>query len=298
MKKICLIIGAAVLFNCAARAELIAYEPFQYKEGNGESLEGEGTGFGWAGGWTLSVPPGYVPKNQPPNYAIFTRHSNYANGVPLYGFNYADTNGLALPVRGKVYAWLRTAHRWQDGFWDGFPASRLFAQPHEVPVGGSIWFSILAMQNSSAESTTARNYIQLNPAQGLWQIVGCPDASSGSLAILQWGILDRSGKETSAFAPAVQSGQPMFLLVRVTITSPTVCSVSLWVNPNDMSSVTALGSPHAQRAAIPTTNKIFTGLTFHTDIRRSFSFDEIRVGTELYDVTRRDPFGPTLFIMK
>ena len=294
MKKMCLITGAALLAGCAARAELIAYEPFQYQDGNGESLEGEGTGVGWGGGWILGKPAGYTNIN----YAIFTRQSNFAGGVPLHNFNYADTNGVALPANGKVYARLRAAYPNYLDAWDGFTASRVFGQPREVPVNGSIWFSILAMQPSSAPSTSARNYIQLNPAQGLWQIVGCPDANSGSLAILQWGILDRSGKEATAFAPAVQSGQPMFLVVRMTRTSATACSVSLWVNPPDMASTTTLGAPHAQRTGIPTTIGTFTGVSFHTDVRRNFYFDEIRVGTELRDVTRSDPYASTLLFLK
>ena len=289
MKKTCVMIGAAFL-GCAARAELIAYEPFQYRDGNGESLIGGGTGTGWDGKWVAGAPSWYTGSS----YALFTRHLN-----PVFDFHYADTNGLALPCKGKTYASLSVSSPGFDGAWEGFYASRAFAQTNAVQVGDSIWISLLALQNSSAAATSARNYIQLETVGGQnWSVIGCP-ADSSALEELQWGIINYYGKESYHFAPSpiLSSGQPMFLVVRVTMTSASACSISLWVNPLDMSSVASLGTPYVSTPNNPSSG-LFTGVMFHTDRRRTFSFDEIRVGTELRDVTRSDPLGPTRLIVK
>jgi len=296
MKKMHIMLGA-LFIACAAHATLIAYEPFQYKEGNGESLNGEGTGIGWGSFWNID-PPLNAPETVFSMY--FTRHSY--NGLD---FSYADTNGVAVPNSGNVYLRFMDS-RWPAGhygtpWWYSAFADRSFAETHYVDVNESIWFSIQAIQRSNQfwYPNSRQVYMTLLTPGTPWAIVGFDP--SGNNTAQQWGIWTPNLDDKIEFARAPQltgADKAAFLVTRVTMLPSNKCEISLWVNPEDISSVEALGPPHVARTNVQTYGNEFYGFRLGVWIDRGLLCDEIRVGTTLRDVTLSNPFVGTLLIAK
>ncbi len=168
MKKMLIMLGM-LAFVRASHAKLIAYEPFSYPGGNGESLVGVDAGLGWDGGWEVGSPAAYTGTGTP----IFTLHSAYTNGFPEFYFNYADTNGVAIPTRGHAYAKFRFSNPSESmqGAWGGFYAQRAFAETNAVPVNSSIWFSLIAAQGSYNGTFSSRVLVGLQAAGVAWDII-------------------------------------------------------------------------------------------------------------------------------
>lgn len=296
--KAILFTSIMTLATHAAHAKLIAYEPFDYEDGNGESLAGTDTGYGWGGAvptWTLGTPSG--DANSRP---YFARHNMCTNGVVQYDFSYADTNGIAVVTHGNTYAKFTDSHH--GGPWEGTTARRTLAETNVVSIGDSIWISFLGThQGTGASKAGVANRTELtllSPDRGAnsWAIVcGAVDNDSGNL---KWGI-HHSSKPYYAYATnLVQTYTASLVIAQIKITKSKTASVNLWVNPPDISSEQALGTPQKTSTNQAVTPE-FYGVYLTTHKSKTLLFDELRIGTTLRDVIVGDiPPEATLVIIR
>jgi len=304
MKTFAITALCALLFAGTLRAEIIAYEPFMYSGGNGQSIVGEGTGTGWGG----EYPTWYkdFPFNHPVNYAVMTRHSTHTNGFPQFEFNYTDGKGVSVPTSGKTYArfadtrnasYQGATHEGKVFWWEVF-ASRTFAETNYVYVGESVWFSVSALQRDRYDDVSRRVWLSITGLGASWNIVG--NISAAGNTYNQWGIRAYVGTkdELVMASPVAGTTIPDFLVARLTVNSPTTCTVSLWINPADTSSVSALGTSNAYRNNINISHYAYHGFRVGVSMGRTLCFDEVRVGTTLKDVIKYNPYGPTMLIIK
>ncbi|MCL1909964.1 MAG: hypothetical protein FWG05_03405 [Kiritimatiellaeota bacterium] len=288
---------ALIVSACVARAEIIAYEPFNYKNGAGESLNGAGTGVGWGGDWDID-PPLNAPETE---YSMYFRRLNY-NGLD---FNYNDTNGVAVPNSGNVYLQFMDS-KWPSGnygapWWFSAFADRPFAETHYINDGESIWFSIIALQRSNQHwySDNRQVYMTVLTPGTPWAIVGFDPSWDSTQS--QWGIYTPGleGKiEFERAAKITDGSKAAFLVTRAKCLLNGKFEISLWVNPEDISSQEAMGAPDVVRTDITRWGNEFYGFRLGVWIDRGLLCDEIRVGTTLRDVVKGDPYASTLVIIK
>ena len=292
MNKLYTLLTGLMFAAFVAEAKLIAYEPFDYDDGNGETLEGSNTGFGWGGefpAWTLTAPT--TDTTASPS---LKRHNAYTNGVVQYDFSYTDANGLSVSTHGNVYARFTDANRTGSN-WENIVAKRTFAETNVLATGESIWMSILAMQHDTYQDANQVFFYLMTPNRNndTWSITGAQHGST-----LRWGIRTTNALKGHTNAPhPVNVAIPMFIIVQVQMTGATTATVRAWINPPDMSTAAALGAPSMSKTGLTSVTPQFYGFVVNTHKRRALSFDELRIGTTLRSVINGEipPLATLLF---
>jgi len=157
-----------------------------------------------------------------------------------------------------------------------------------------------ASRKCQAASTSTTGFVSLvNPGQS-WQFLGHLSNANG----WRWGVRTSDSKNQYSYGDYEADPTTAFLVARVKQISGAAQSLDLWVNPEDMSSVGALGTPTASfpcathNSNVSTGSNLFTGFKVSADKGRYIMVDEIRVGTELRDVILGPSSPGTLLIAK
>ncbi len=276
------LLSALTIGATTASANPIAHEPFDYDRVQGyvdgatpgdDGIGGLSGGFGWAGPWVKGGSLASGIPSGPDDYAPNTGWG-VAPGHRTTPLSYIDAFGNRLETSGNQ---VRTA--FGNSSWD----RRTLAEPLGE-LGGTVWLSFLTQSNGIAATTSARwAFIELSKDAGdrLWMGKVTP-VTSGN-----WGIQlpDRSpgagGATHSDFGPDYPMNVPTLFVVKLDFpeTAENNTTITIWLNPSDLSDENALGTPvfQGENNYVPY-NQVGVAGRFSTD------FDEIRLGHTFADV--------------
>jgi hypothetical protein len=266
-----LVLMAGVFCTHEASANLIAHEPFNYDRVQwyasttvtGQGIAGLSGGTGWGGAWYSTGTLNAGVPVYPDDFPAGSRTS------PL---SFTDGMGLSLQTSGNQ---MRTAYGVNS--WD----RRLLETPIGE-LGSTVWVSFLAQSDSISTTTSRYAFVELANTTAnnrLWLGKVSPITTGN------WGINlpDNTGRVLSAdFGDSFRMNQQTMFLMRLDFpeTAEGLTSVSVWLNPNDLSNESALPAPVFETLMTYTTwNQVGVAGRFSTD------FDEIRVGTTFDSVT-------------
>ncbi|MFW5894240.1 MAG: PEP-CTERM sorting domain-containing protein [Verrucomicrobiota bacterium] len=272
-------LSAALLTTHTASAALIAYEGFDYDSplSNGDGLGSSNGGTGWTEGWNS------IGASTGEYFTPGLSHSGLesSGGGVIWKFR----NG------GDGRAYDATAGGTVD-----------LSQP-----GSESWFSFLVQQDTAPTTGNGRLVNFYTGSAGSNNGFGVTFLTDGSIAARITGNNGTSSTETMGFGDAVYdsngnltggtfgSGELSLIIGRLNFGGGTTgdddTTLDLWLNPNDFSSVAALGTADATntRTVADLGNYSFgssTEMYLRTNDRdEPVNFDEIRLGTTLGDVT-------------
>ena len=163
-------------------------------------------------------------------------------------------------------------------------SNRAFAAPINASVSDTIWGGVFMRTPSDKDARTSRFKLR---GEGRDQFTIFADHATT--------IVVGGGDATSVDTGISSGTSTRFYLFRIDL-SKAEPVVDLWINPTDVSSVAALGTPTATVANI---GGVYTGVSLGTSNSNAAAYDEIRIGTTLEDALK--PTGPpegTVVIMK
>lgn len=270
-----------------ARADLLAYEGFNYTEGTG--IAGQTGGFGWAAGWATGSGNIYG--------------TNVAGSLGYTDINskMLATEGGSLLVSSVSISSAATPNRTLATFMSG-------PNTYSTLSNGTYWISFLAQRVGPSNSVPPYYSRQAN--LGLFQTsserldVGRPNTNSFTGTPYDtWSLWHANGTANNGTAFAQPSAYPLnspdgasFLLLKVVTDGITAGNDTayLWVNWTDL-----MSEPDISTATL--TNTGFVNLDGVNNLRlqaNGFSgaltnafllVDEIRVGTAFLDVAVPEP---------
>lgn len=214
----------------------------------GNNIIGEDGGSGWDGAWRDQI--GSFLSGSVTSTANLTSP----------GFSYDD-----LPVAGNKLSLQADSN-------NGSHAFRNFSSTIGGANAGEIWISVIA--DSDQAGDTASWLMFYNGADN--NTVRIFGFGAGNATGQNWGILV-GGNAASSVAKTEQS----FLLVRLFYDADGLDSMSLWVNPTLV--IGALGAADAVVTGLAG-GGAFDRVRVFGSAGHSTDFDEIRIGTTLFDV--------------
>jgi hypothetical protein len=263
--------------------ELLVHEPFDYERRQGYvsvdipgvGIDGLNGGIGFSGPWARDVELGTlnagIPEG-PGDYKASTADPENTYGVGVGArtapLSYTDANHNRLVTSGNQ---IRTAFGLRN--WDRRPLATTIGQP-----GQSVWLSFLGQGHGLAGSSRYA-FVELagwGGANSVW-IGNINNVSNGN-----WGLEAGAIRRDLGYPMNV----PTLFLVRFDYSSDWEwTTMSVWLNPSDLTDETALPEPTLQvQATFRQFNLLGVAGRYSTD------FDEIRIGTTFDSVT------PTEFV--
>lgn len=320
-----LTLGAATM----ARAELLAYEGFDYMEGT--SIVGQNGGFGFASAWAgnAAIVPNYVALA-----GSFTYTDSFGNSIV--------TSGNRAIVSGDGSAAGDNLPNGYVGTQSAAPFRRLnYARGESTVSASTTWASIIASRvgqpyayanlsnnitrygrgvgalqffyNASVTSTT-----QGNEMVGVGR--GSENSSSATFDYLHtmdtWAVLNRGDAVQQTVSEVGFASLPAdLILVRIDHApgiDPRVAgagdTIYVWINPPNLAKEPSIAkadltftptsvSTSNDRDYVFNTIRFFGGNFNSTVGYSSVEVDELRIGTEYLDVTLRAIPEPTVFTL-
>ncbi|GCE10589.1 fibronectin type III domain-containing protein [Tengunoibacter tsumagoiensis] len=242
---------------------LIASDPFS---GSAGALNGQTSGTGWAGAWSVqnadtSVPGYAVSTSSALTYSTLQTSGNYGTG----GSGYL-TAGRSLDVSGSS------------------PFSAYLSNGKVGQSGQTLWVSALLRKDANSDDEASlnlhNNSINWNSGQASSDVaIGYFGGSSNSGGTRYWSL--KVGGTVYQTTTPVQVGQTALLVLRIDFASTN--ALNLYVNPSSLGG-NAPGSASAQTTT--TTNIAFQSVAYYGgNGSGQSSIDEIRFGTSYGAVT-------------
>jgi len=268
----------------SASAELLVHEPFEYErrqgfvttENPGEGIDGLNGGMGFSGAWfstgtwNSGIPEGPGDYGSGDTYGI----SLGARTAPLA---YVDQHSQALVTSGNQ---IRTA--FGNSSWE-----RRYLSTPLGEANTTVWLSFLAQAHGLATTSPRWAFVELasSDSSGRMWFGNVTPVSSGNWAIQ---LPDRSTGPYSADAgDAYPMNVPTMYLVKLEFGNWDKTTVSVWLNPADLTDESALPEPVFQvDTDFLSINQIGVAGRYSTD------FDEIRIGSTFDSVTPSEEFIP------
>jgi hypothetical protein len=270
-------VTAAVLLSLTlaahqASATLIAHEPFEYDRtqwsvtttDTGTGIAGLSGGTGWNGAWNSTGTYKAGIPVWPDDYPANNRTAPLA---------YTDSMGNPLLTSGNQ---MRTA--FVNNSWD----RRLLAEPIGA-LGSTVWVSFMAQSDSITTGNPRYAFVELANTDfnnRLWIGKVTPIVTGN------WGINlpDNTGAGvlSADFGGAVKMNEQTMFLMKLEFpeTSEGLTSLSVWLNPPDLTNESALSSTvFSGTMKYSMWNQVGVAGRYSTD------FDEIRIGTTFASVT-------------
>lgn len=253
----CASAAALVLcFGASVRADLIAYEGFNYAAGS--TLAGQTGGTGWAGGYSSGV----------------------SNTVAAPGLTYTDANGTPLKVSGNTLTYYDPdlSHHYDRD-------TRAIANAASLSASGnSLWFSFIGQDYSSADEQTLRfdTANSVSPSYTALYIGKYNGSTHWAAALSQGGTATIDDGYGTYPSPAISD--KTFAVGRIDFGS-TTDNIRIWFNP-----LLGGAAPSDAVANLNLFNVPHLALT-NVTLQGGFSqnqaayYDEIRLGTAFADVT-------------
>lgn len=237
-----------LIVACQSRAVEIAYDSFEYPEGN---LAGNSGGSGWRNAW-YDVHPGGMPKSF----------------VISPGQEYVDSNGLKLCTAGGRVGIAYDVLRYLNLDTVSRPELRAFVKEGRLGADSTtIWISFLA----HSESGSAWSLVDLYAGEE----ERLPLGHAGRAA--NWGFVDNRGSREGK-SPV---SEDVFFVVRIDFKTAND-DIYFWTNP-DLDS-----EPAIEKADIKGSDSdaSFDAVWIRGDAGDEMYVDELRIGTRWADVCK------------
>ena len=245
MRTLILFISLIVFINTAT-AEIIAYEGFDYPQG--DMLVGKDGGSGWQDVWYTNTGAG---------------------GSITAGLSYTDTNGVQLQVHGGANATNAAISYYQT------------LRDTSIEFGAAdttIWASLIIQQSSS---TTGTNYATMT--LGRDYTFGSDAMVAGIGGTLGYPFITNFYASSGGIgepALALGAGESAFIVLRFDFVAEGNDTLNLWFNPNLDETLSEPLLSFSGKNYAP----VISGLTLAHGDSRSFVYDEIRIGTDFLSV--------------
>lgn len=315
-----------------ARAELLAYEGFDYAAGSSLFGQDPTSGFGWSSAWIGQS--GAVTNNSVIRAGSFTYTDSFGNSIvssgnrvlatgngTATGDNTGGTTGSANPWR--VLPTTRGADTVPTTTWMSVIAS-VTSPPHPwtnslgtvVNYGRAV--SPLQMFYNATAGSTTQGSEHVGLGRGTENSTGAslPDPTH---TMDSWGVVNKGNASMEATSDVGFASLPAdFLLVRIDHavgTDPRIAgqadTIYVWINPQNLakapsdakadlvftSATTDAGGSANDRDYIFNRIRLFGGGDNSVVGYGAIEVDEIRIGTEFLDVTLRAIPEPTIFAL-
>lgn len=277
-----LIAVAMLAFTAAARAQLLAYEGFNYPAGT--KLNGQGTGFGWAGAWQTS--PVYVTNgndnavtngSMKPGGLAFSGGRLVTKGNDVRSFRQFDTSpGSAAALAGVVNT---------NG---------------QIGVSNkTVWIGFMAALSPGTNTPTGNGGFHV--FDGLGDLVAFPDGDKSHHEILflgdrnnpttglYWCLEVTSGGSGSADSTVLVSTNQHFLVYKIDFLGARNGRVTLYIDP--VPGTTPSNAAFAANIVSSTTvqtnfqfNYLEVGSANGSPVIERLDLDEFRMGITFADI--------------